>query len=187
LQVVVLPGLQNVCGPPQAAKETTAATPAHSAIRLMGARSLAALSLRRGDTPDRMRVRDFMSSPAHVISPKQSMHDAMELMNQHHIRHLPVVDQGNLVGFVTDRDLRRAAPSPLSRGSGDPREILEKTPIEKVMVRSPATTTPEKPLKEAVQLMHDKKYGAIPVLEGKKLVGVLSQIDVLRAFLSIAK
>ena len=130
-----------------------------------------------------MRVRDYMSSPVHLLGPKDSLHDAMELMNLHHIRHLPVVEQGLLVGFITDRDLRRAAPSPFSRGSGDPREVLEKTTVDKVMVRSPATATPDQSLKEVVQLMIDKKYGALPVLEGKKLVGVLAQHDILRAFL----
>lgn len=127
-----------------------------------------------------------MSSPAHLIGPDDSLLDAMELMSLHQIRHLPVVTKGELVGFITDRDLRRAAPSPFSKGGGEPREVLEKTPISKVMVRSPATAAPDQPLTEAVKLMIEKKYGALPVLEGRRLVGVLAQLDVLRAFLAIA-
>jgi acetoin utilization protein AcuB len=117
-----------------------------------------------------------------TVSPQSSMQEAMELMARKHIRHLPVVDAtGSMIGLLTDRDLRRAAPSPLfNTSSENVQEVLSATPVEKIMVRSPATVEATHSLREAVQLMVEKKYGALPVVNGARLVGILSQIDVLR-------
>lgn len=136
-----------------------------------------------------MLVRDCMTPSPLTLGPDDSMHDALELMGLKRIRHLPVVDpSGRLLGLVTDRDLRRAAPSPLSGGNaGEAQAVLDNTPVERVMVRGPTSVAPAQPLKDAVSLMVDKKFGALPVVENGKLVGILSQIDVLRVFLKTLK
>jgi acetoin utilization protein AcuB len=117
-----------------------------------------------------------------TVNGSESLHGAMELMAMKRIRHLPVVDAaGLLVGLVTDRDLRRAAPSPLF--AGDRQDAMDHATVERVMVRSPTTVTAGQDLKEAVKLFIDKKYGALPVLESGQLVGILTPIDVLRTWL----
>lgn len=97
------------------------------------------------------------------------------------IRHLPVVDaQGTLIALVTDRDLRRAAPSPLFPDPAQTAQMDELT-VDRIMVRAPCTIGPNQTLQEAIRLMVDKKYGALPVLDNGKLVGILTPIDVMRA------
>ena len=133
-----------------------------------------------------MRVADCMTRTPIVIGPTESLASAMELMGRHRIRHLPVVDGGaNLIGMVTDRDARRAAPSIFLRDAAQTEEVLQSIPVEKVMVRSPATATPGQPLKELLKVMVEKKYGAMPVIDGGRLVGIVSMIDVLRVSLPL--
>ncbi len=129
-----------------------------------------------------MLVRDTMTPNPVTISITETLQAAMELMAMKRIRHLPVVDaKGSLIGLVTDRDLRRAAPSPLFKG--DREEAMDHQTVERVMVRAPTTVEAMQNLKVAVQLFVDKKYGALPVLQGGKLVGILSPIDVMKAWL----
>lgn len=128
-----------------------------------------------------MLVRDSMTPKPITITAQESLQGAMELMAMKRIRHLPVVDaQGHLIGLVTDRDLRRAAPSPLFPNAGDTHAQLENTTVERVMVRAPTTIAPTAKLEDAIKLFVDKKFGALPVLDGQRLVGILTPIDVMR-------
>ena len=113
---------------------------------------------------------------------------AMELMAMKRIRHLPVVDQaGKLIGLVTDRDLRRAAPSPFSSGNASQDHAkMDQISVEKIMVRSPSTISPDHRLQDVLKVMVEKKYGALPVLEHDKLVGIITPIDVMRSWLKDA-
>jgi len=129
-----------------------------------------------------MHVRDLMTPTPITIGPLESLQDAMELMHRRRVRHLPVVDGAKLVGLLTDRDLRRAAPSPLVP-TENPGALMEQTTVERVMVKEPQTIAPGQPLREALQLLVDKKYGALPVMEQGRLVGIVTPIDVMRHFL----
>ncbi len=132
-----------------------------------------------------MFVRDSMTPTPITITVKETLQGAMELMAMKRIRHLPVVDGGGkLIGMVTDRDLRRVAPSPLF--GGDPAQAegqLESTTVERVMIRSPATIGPQQRLQDAMKVMVEKKYGALPVVDGPKLVGIITPIDVMKSWL----
>ncbi len=131
-----------------------------------------------------MLVRETMTPKPYTITLAETLHGAMELMAMKRIRHLPVVDaQGVLIGLVTDRDLRRAAPSPLFPGGTNQREAMEQTTIERVMVRSPTTINVDQNMKDAAALFVDKKYGALPVLQNGRLVGIVTPIDLMRAWL----
>ena len=120
-----------------------------------------------------------------TITVQESMQGAMELMAMKRIRHLPVVDgAGKLIGLVSDRDLRRAAPSPLfgadhEKAAGQ----LDSTTVERIMIRSPATIGPQQRLQDAMKLMVEKKYGALPVVEAGRLVGIITPIDVMKSWL----
>jgi CBS domain-containing protein len=119
-----------------------------------------------------------------TITAQETLQGAMELMAMKRIRHLPVVDaHGALIGLVTDRDLRRAAPSPLFPSGGDKQMQLETTTVERIMVRAPTTISLNAKLDDAVRILVEKKFGALPVLDGQKLVGILTPIDVMRRWL----
>lgn len=132
-----------------------------------------------------MFVRDSMTPRPITIPLQETLQGAMELMAMKRIRHLPVIDAaGKLIGMVTDRDLRRVAPSPLF--GGDPAQVegqLESTTVERVMIRSPATIAPTARLQEAMKVLVEKKYGALPVVDAGKLVGIITPIDVMKSWL----
>jgi acetoin utilization protein AcuB len=118
-----------------------------------------------------------------TISPDASFFEARNLIHEKGVRHLPVVDKsGKLVGIVTDRDIREAAPSDATLLSvqelnyllGKLKVSAFMTPKEKLI-----TITPDTLIEEAVQLMHDHKIGCLPVMEGNKLYGIFTETDAL--------
>jgi acetoin utilization protein AcuB len=118
-----------------------------------------------------------------TIGPDASFYEARNLIHEKGVRHLPVVDKNNvLVGIVTDRDIREAAPSDATLLSvqelnyllGKLKVSSFMTPKDKLITISPDTI-----IEEAVQLMHDNKIGCLPVLEGGKLYGIFTETDAL--------
>ncbi|MDD3579902.1 MAG: CBS and ACT domain-containing protein [Desulfobacca sp.] len=120
-----------------------------------------------------MRVGRIMISKPITVAPDSSVHQALKIMQQHSIRHLPVVDGEKFVGWVTARDLQQVLLA----------AMIEKITVRDVMVTDPLTVTPLTGVDEAAHLMHDYKIGGVPVLEKGKLVGVLTVADLLSAFL----
>jgi len=115
------------------------------------------------------------------ITEQTTMQDAIALLQRHHIRHLPVTDGSTLVGMVTDRDLRKATPSLLSGiAMEDYQQVLIATHVARIMTREPETVDRETELSDAVQLMVEKKFGSLPVVDGDELVGILTEIDALK-------
>lgn len=129
-------------------------------------------------------VRQVMTSPVETLPPDATMEDGILLEMRRRVRHIPIVEAGRLVGIVTDRDLKRATPSVLSGVDREEYErVVRGTPLSRVMTRDPVTVTPETPLREAVGIMVERKYGSLPVLDGDgRLVGILTESDALRAF-----
>ena len=124
-----------------------------------------------------------------TISPEASFFEARNLIHEKGIRHLPVVDKnGKLVGIVTDRDIREAAPSDATLLSvqelnyllGKLKVSAFMTPKEKLL-----TISPDALIEEAVQLMHDHKIGCLPVVEGEKLYGIFTETDALSHLVDI--
>ena len=131
-----------------------------------------------------MQVGECMSLQPVTVSEQTSMREAVELMRRHQIRHLPVVQGKRLLGIVTDRDIRRASPSLLSGISKEEyEEVLDSTPVSRIMTREPFTVTPETDLAEAVRILLEKKVGGVPVVNGQELVGILTESDALRVLL----
>lgn len=131
-----------------------------------------------------MRVGDYMTRDPITVEEDASMKDAMLLLRTHHIRHLPVATGRFLVGLVTDRDIRRASPSILQGiDKADFESVMEDTPVSRIMTREPFTVTEDTPLVEAVQILVDKKFGGLPVVDGKDLVGIFTEIDALKVLL----
>ena len=121
-----------------------------------------------------------------TVTPAQTLREAGDLLRSKHIRQLPVVEDGRLIGIITDRDLKRAMPSVLS---GIDREeydrILDDTRVAQFMTREPMTLTPDTPLKAAVRIFITQKIGALPIVDNSRLVGIVTQIDALRAFYDV--
>jgi acetoin utilization protein AcuB len=133
-----------------------------------------------------MRVGDYMTKEPFTVGEDASMKEAVDLLRQHHIRHLPVVLGPKLIGIVTDRDIRKASPSLLSGvDMSEYEEVLANTPISRVMTREPFTVTADTELRGAVQILVDKKVGALPVVNGENLVGIFTEIDALKVLLGV--
>jgi acetoin utilization protein AcuB len=118
-------------------------------------------------------VRDVMIGRPVTIGPEAACDEARRLMDEHRIRHLPVVAGGRLVGIVSDRDLRSAA----SRSPG--------TVAGRIMSSDPVTVTSETRIEHAAQLMLDARFGSLPVVDASALVGIVTYTDLLRAFVRI--
>lgn len=127
-------------------------------------------------------VRDIMTSELTTLEADAKLLDAALLMRSSGFRHLPVVKDGRLVGLLSDRDVQRASPSMFSNISPEEyNRLFETTPIEKVMAKEPVSVSPDTTVAEVVRLMHQHKYGSIPVVEGdQQLVGIVTTTDMLR-------
>lgn len=128
------------------------------------------------------RVRDYMTPEPQTLDITSTLLDAVLLIRRAELRHIPILQDGRLVGILTDRDVGRVAPSILSPVS--PQEynrFFEDTPVGKVMTRNPLRISPEATLAEAVHLLYINKLGCLPVLDGEQLTGIITVSDMLRA------
>lgn len=130
-----------------------------------------------------MRVKDWMSASPLTVPPETSVSEARELMQRKRIRHLLVTEDEELVGIITDRDIRLTLPSPATSLSvWEVNYLLAKLTVGEVMTKRLITVGPDRPIEEAAQLMLEHRIGALPVVEGGRLVGILTETDLLRAF-----
>ena len=127
-------------------------------------------------------VRDIMTTDITTLDADAKLLDAALLMRSSGFRHLPVIKEGRLVGLLSDRDVQRASPSMFSDISPEEyNRLFETTPIEKVMAKEPVSVSPDTPVAEVVSMMHQHKYGSVPVVEGdQQLVGIVTTTDLLR-------
>lgn len=132
-------------------------------------------------------IREVMTSPVRTLREDQTLLEAIAFLHEHKIRHLPVVDaQGRLVGVVTDRDVKRASPSALVPAQREVWEkVVKETRLGKLMTRTPITLKPTDRVTSAVRTFVDERIGCLPVLEGERLVGIVTARDLFRAMLKI--
>ena len=125
-----------------------------------------------------MLVKDVMKRPVITIGPEATLAEAHRLMWERGIRHLPVVDErGDLVGILTDRDIRLATSN--LRQNPLPCDAR----VERVMKRPVLTADPMDPVEDAARVMREERIGCLPVLEGRNLVGIITGIDLLDALI----
>ena len=128
-------------------------------------------------------VREYMTADLETLQPADTLYDAVRLELRLRIRHFPIVENGALVGILTDRDIKRAMPSVLGGTDRDKyQELMETTQVGQIMTKAPTTVSPDASLRSAVVLMAEKKFGGLPVVDGEKLVGIVTETDLLRAF-----
>ena len=131
-----------------------------------------------------MKVRDIMVKEVATLDINDELSLANDIMRLGRIRHLPVVDGGRLVGIVSERDLFRSSlAQALGYGTKTTREIMKTLSIKDVMVPEVVTIAPDAEACEAVQLMLDKKIGCVPVVDNHRLVGLITETDILVQYL----
>jgi len=132
-----------------------------------------------------MLVHERMSSHPVTITPDVPITEALRLMRDKQVRRLPVLDQeGNLIGIVSEKDLLYASPSPATSLSiYEMHYLLSQLRIQELMTKDVITVTPDTLLEEAARIMVDNKIGGLPVTEGRKLLGIITQTDIFEVLL----
>jgi acetoin utilization protein AcuB len=132
-----------------------------------------------------MDVSQWMTKSVVTIKPKDTLRHARERLAKYRINQLPVVINDKLVGIVTDRDVRDAYPSSLRLFYGkDIDEFGDSHTVEEVMTYNVVAISPQTSLREAAQRLRRQRFGALPVVENGKLVGIITRSDLLDAMLA---
>jgi CBS domain-containing protein len=124
-----------------------------------------------------------------TATPETPVLDARSLMQKERIRHLLVTDKkGELLGIVTDRDIRLNLPSQATSLSvWEINHLLMRLTLDKLMTRSVITVGPDREARDAAQLLLEHRIGALPVVDAGRLVGIVTETDLLRAFVRSAE
>lgn len=131
-----------------------------------------------------MLVESIMVEQVVTCSPHHTLQQAKEISRNHRIRHLPVIEGGRVVGMISDRDLRDAAPSTLEDESSR-LHVLTTTTVEKIMVRDVITCHPLDFVEDAALLMYRHKIGCVPVVSNDQLIGIISERDILHTLVEM--
>ena len=134
-----------------------------------------------------MLVKNWMNSPVVTIEANDSMEKAIELMKEHCIKTLPVMDNDKLVGIVTDRDLKRASASDATTlAVYELFDLLTKVKVKKIMTKDPVTVHPDFTIEEAANLLRKRRISGAPVVNGQnRLVGIITKEDLYKVLSSI--
>lgn len=127
----------------------------------------------------RHTIHRFMTSTPHTITARQTLAEAHQAMRDRGVRHLPVVEDGKLVGVVSQRDLYLLETL---RGVDVGREL-----VEEAMSDEPFVVGPDAPLEEVAEVMANRKHGSALVVERSTVVGIFTSTDALRALVSILR
>ena len=126
-------------------------------------------------------VRDIMTPEVTTLGRNESLQFVKDIMTLGRVRHFPVVDEGKVVGIVSQRDLYKASlGSVMKYGEKAQRSFLEGIAVKEVMCEPVITIAPHASVKEAARIMMEKKIGCLPVLEGHTLVGIVTETDMLK-------
>lgn len=130
-----------------------------------------------------MLVRDLMTRTVITVPPALAVTAARSLMSRERIRHLLVTENDRLVGMVTDRDIRLNLASPATSLSvWELNYLLARLTVGEVMTKSVLIVDPARDARDAARIMLDHRIGALPVVDGERLIGILTETDLVRAF-----
>lgn len=127
-------------------------------------------------------VRDLMTRELVTLGPEASVAEALQLCRERRIRHVPIVENEELVGIVSDRDLREASPAP-----DDPNreEAIQDLRVGDIMNQEVVTVHPQDPTGYAAKEMYERKLDALPVMDEQDLIGIVTSTDVMRALVML--
>ncbi len=127
-----------------------------------------------------MKVKDIMVKEVATLDVEDELSLANDIMRLGRIRHLPVVEGEKVVGIISERDLFRSSlAQALGYGNKDTREVMKTLRIKDIMVKQVISISPDTDLKDAVALMVERKIGCLPVVQDHKLVGLITETDIL--------
>lgn len=127
-----------------------------------------------------LTVNDLMTVNPVTVSPEMTLRTVVEMMKSEGCRQFPVMDNGKLVGIVTDRDVRLAMNSPIIlHGRWQDETLLNKATVESCMTPNPISISPDMPAYRAAEMLSIYKFGAIPVVDQEELVGIITVTDFL--------
>lgn len=130
-----------------------------------------------------LTVNDMMTIIPYTVTPATPLRHVIELMKTEGCRQLPVLENGKLVGIITDRDIRLVMNSPIVlHGRWQDEELLDKVNAESCMTPNPMTVAPETPAYRAAGMLSIYKFGALPVVDEDTLVGIITVTDFLDYF-----
>ncbi len=130
-----------------------------------------------------MIVEEIMISKLYTLEKENTIEEAIHLMKENRIKHIPIVDRDmRLIGIVTDRDIKEAIPSIFF--FDDNREILQK-PLESIMTTEVITGHPLDFVEEVAAIFYESKIGCLPILKDKRLVGIITQTDLLHTLVEL--
>jgi acetoin utilization protein AcuB len=123
-----------------------------------------------------MKVGDWMAKDLVTVTIKHSIQDCVDLMKSHSIRHLPVVRDEKMLGFITEGDIRQVFLA----------SLIEELSLEDVMIRDPITVTVDTEIEEAAKIIYYNKIGGLPVVDDEdNLVGIITVADIMTAFIEL--
>lgn len=133
-------------------------------------------------------VTEVMTKNLVTISNKGSLDDAERLMRKNHIRHLPVVKSGKLVGIISLTDILRLSFGDTYQDNEEVDvAVFNMLTLESVMVNHPTTITVNQTVLDAAEILAEKEFHALPVIEGEKVVGIVTTTDLIKFFVKTAK
>ena len=133
-----------------------------------------------------MFVSDWMTKKVFTVSPDDYLSNALSLMREKSVKHIPVAKQGKLKGIISDRDIKEYSPSKATAlDIYELHYLLAKTRIREIMKAKVVSTTPDTPIEEAAMMMLDRGIGCLPVVEEGDLDGIISDKDIYRALVDI--
>jgi acetoin utilization protein AcuB len=133
-----------------------------------------------------MFVGERMSRPVISVSPDAPVNDVLAMFKKERIRRAPVVKDGKLLGIVSQGDLLNATASSVTTLSvWELNYLISKVKVKNVMTKKVITVTKDTPVEEAARIMADKKIGGLPVVDGEKVVGVITETDLFKIFLEL--
>lgn len=133
-----------------------------------------------------MSVSDFMTTDLVTVTPDTPIFDAVDLMKKHDIHRLPVLENNQLVGLITEGIIQEAMPSKATSLSVyEVNYLLNKTTVRDVMIKDIETISPDALLEDGIAIMRSKNIGVLPVVEGPNLLGIITNNDIFDAFLKI--
>ncbi|RPJ29124.1 MAG: CBS domain-containing protein [Chloroflexi bacterium] len=133
-----------------------------------------------------MFVGERMSRPVISIAPDEPINEVLAMFREEHIRRAPVMKDGKLVGIVAERDLLNASPSSVTTLSvWEMNYLISKVTVKNVMTKKVITVDKDTPIEEAARIMADKKIGGLPVISADKVVGMITETDLFKAFLEL--
>ncbi|HEX7588356.1 MAG TPA: CBS domain-containing protein [Anaerolineae bacterium] len=133
----------------------------------------------------RQLVKDWMTPDPITIDPHTTLPEAGRLMKECNIRRLPVIENGRLVGIATLGDIREASPSnATSLSIYELNYLLSRLTVDEIMTRDPISVEPDTSIDAAARLMLERKIGGLPVVDGGKVIGIITESDIFRLLVS---